>query len=324
MENSEQLMATLPTYRTTPTEPFSKTGVDYAGPVPYRTHLGRNPKIVKAWIAVFVCLVTRAIHLELVCDATTETFIAALRRFIARRGKVSEIISDNGTNFVGANNYLKAIFSQIENDKSTIENDCRIKWTFMTPGAPHQGGIYEAAVKSVKYHLVRIIGNISLTYDEYDTILCQTEALVNSRPLCALTDDPTNLNALTPGHFVILREPVGLPDEQDFRNTAENRLTRWNHVQKMLQHFWDRWHDEYLYTLINRPKWLQENRNHKVGDLVILKENNVPPLKWKLGRVQEILPGKDNNVRNVIVRTSTGIYKRPITKLALLLANNEE
>lgn len=325
MKTSEQIMASLPNIRTTPAEPFSKTGIDYAGPILYRTHLGRNPKVVKAWIAVFVCLVTRAIHLELVCDASTDTFIAALRRFIARRGRVTELISDNGTNFVGANNYLKSIYSQIEKDKSTIENECHIKWTFITPSAPHHGGIYEAAVKSVKYHLTRIIGNTSLTYDEYDTILCQTEALVNSRPLCALTDDPTNLNALTPGHFLLLRQPVALPDEQDFRPVAENRLTRWNHIQKMLQHFWDRWYAEYLSTLINRPKWINQGKNLKVGDIVIVKEDNVPPLRWKLGRIQEVrLSGQDKNVRTVIVRTKTGVYKRPITKIGLLLENQEE
>lgn len=116
------------------------------------------------WIAVFVCLVTRAIHLELLSDATTDAFVAALRRMIARRGRVSEMISDNGTNFVGANNYLKAIVTQIEEDVSQIENLCKITWKFTTPGAPHQGGIYEAAVKSIKYHLIRIIRDRTLTF----------------------------------------------------------------------------------------------------------------------------------------------------------------
>lgn len=324
MGNSEQLMATLPNFRTTPRDAFHTTGIDYAGPVTLKSNLGRNPRLIKAWIAVFVCVVTRAIHLELVSDATTNAFIAALRRMIARRGRVAEIISDNGTNFVGANNYLKSIFSELEKGKSQLEKACRIKWTFITPRAPHHGGIYEAAVKSVKYHLVRMVGNTTLTFEEYNTLLCQAEALVNSRPLCALTDDPTSLNALTPGHFIILKEPIGLPDEQDFREVRENRLSRWNHIQKMLQHFWQRWHDEYLSTLINRPKWLEQKRNYRVGDLVIIKEENIAPLKWKLGRIEKVLPGRDELIRSIIIRTATGVVKRPIVKVGLLLESNEE
>lgn len=93
MASSEQLMATLPNIRTTPSRPFSKVGVDYAGPVIVRSALGRLPKLTKAWIAVFVCLVTRAIHLELVSDATTQAFVAALKRLISRKGIIRDIVS---------------------------------------------------------------------------------------------------------------------------------------------------------------------------------------------------------------------------------------
>lgn len=253
MKTSEQLMATLPTVRTTPKRAFSKTGVDYAGPVIIRSALGRFPKLTKAWIAVFVCLVTRAIHLELVSDASTQAFIAALRRLIARRGTITEIISDNGTNFVGANNYIKAILQQINQNSKQFEEEFNLKWTFATPNAPHHGGIYEAAVKSTKHHLVRVIGNTSLTFEEYATVLCQVEACVNSRPLSPLNDDQTSLNALTPGHFLIGEELVRMPDESDFREVNENRLNRWNHLQQMTQHFWDRWKDE-LFIESNQSK----------------------------------------------------------------------
>lgn len=195
---------------------------------------------------------------------------------------------------------------------------------FTTPSAPHQGGIYEAAVKSIKHHLTRIIGETPLTFEEYATILCQVEAYVNSRPLCALSDDPTSLNALTPGHFIMGEAPVRLPDEEDYRDTPENRLNRWEKIQKMMQEFWDRWQHEYLTTLTNRTKWTEVKRNFQVGDLVILKEDNVPPLKWKLARVQEVFLGKDKQVRSVVVRTASGVFRRPIVKLALLLENNED
>lgn len=324
MKTSEQLMASLPTYRTTPKRAFSQVGIDYAGPVIVRSALGRLPKLTKAWIAVFVCLVTRAIHLELVSDATTQAFIAALKRMVSRRGIISHIVSDNGTNFVGANNYLKAIIEQIEQNSENISEQFNFKWTFSTPSAPHHGGIYEAAVKSIKHHLVRVIGDTTLTFEEYATVLSQTEACVNSRPICTLNDDPTSINALTPGHFIIGEPLIRIPDEQDFRQVPDNRLDRWNHLQKMIQHFWDRWQDEYIGTLINRSKWITPNQNLKIGDLVVVKEDNLPPLKWKLARIQEVLPGKDNLVRSVIIKTSTGVYKRPIVKLGLLLSAKEE
>lgn len=216
----------MPVNQTTSSRPFSKIGVDYAGLVQLRSSLGRLPKITKTWISIFVCLATRAIHVELVSDASTETFIAALRRMVARRGRVSEIIFNNGGNFVGANNFLRDIAENLRESSDQIEREFEIKWRFITPKAPRHGGIYEAAVKSIKYHLTRIIGETTLTFEEYDTILCQAEAYVNSRPMNTISDDPTDLNALTPGHFLIGEPLVRIPDERDLKETPINRLSR--------------------------------------------------------------------------------------------------
>lgn len=205
-----------------------------------------------------------------------------------------------------------------------IQQEFNLKWRFNPPGAPHMGGIYEAAVKSVKYHLIRIIGDTTLTFEEYNTMLCQAEAYVNSRPLTPLSDDPSDLSVLTPGHFLIFEPLVKIPDSRDYTEIPTNRLNRWEHIQQMLQHFWERWHREYLHTLINRPKWIKEQRNLKEGDLVIVMEENVAPLKWKLARVQEIFPGRDGLVRMVIIKTNTGTYKRPISKLGLLYPANSD
>lgn len=324
MQTSTQLMASLPINRTTPSRPFSAVGIDYAGPVTTRFNLGRAPKLTKAWIAVFVCLATRAIHLELVSSASTAHFLAALKRMIARRGMISEIVSDNGTNFVGANNFLQDLTKRQEEFQNIAERKFQIKWKFVSPAALHHGGIYEAAVKSVKHHLTRIIGETTLTFEEYQTILTQVESYVNSRPICALTDDSTDLNALTPGHFLIGEPLIGIPELNDYRETPDNRLDRWEHLLKMQQHFWERWHNEYLGTLINRSKWLNETENIKKGDLVVVKEENLPPMSWKLARIEEVLPGKDGLVRTVILRTSTGIYKRPITKLGVLYSPEKQ
>lgn len=102
-----------------------------------------------------------------------------------------------------------------------------------------------------------------------------------------------------------------------------NRLNRFEHLQKMAQHFWKRWHDKYLNILINRPKWLKKQRNFREGDVVVIKEDNTPPLRWNLGRIEEASKGSDGLIRFVTVRTRTGVYKRPITKLGLLVATDE-
>lgn len=323
MKTSEQLMAALPTIRTTPTRAFTRTGVDYAGPVMIRSALGRFPKLTKAYISVFVCLVTRAIHLELVSDETTEAFIEAFRRMVARRGLVAEMVSDNGRNFVGANNYLKTIIEEQQKRAPELEREFNLKWNFITPRAPHHGGIYEAAVKSVKHHLKRIIGETTLTFEKYSTILTQAEAFVNSRTISAISDDPTDLTVLTPGHFLVGEALVRIPDDSDYREVNPNRPNRWQHLQKMLQPFWDRWRDEYLGTLINRSKWTSEQTNLKVGDLVIEREDNTPPMKWKMARVPEVIPGKDGLVRTVVIRNSAGVYQRPITRLGRLHSTGE-
>lgn len=319
-----QLMAELPQSRTTPARPFLRIGVDYAGPVELRSKLGRFPKIVKAYICVFVCLVTRAVHLELVSDATTAAFIAAFRRFVARRGMVAEIISDNGTNFVGANNFLTKISNLNRDSSNQIEREFKAKWKFITPLAPHHGGIYEAAVKSAKHHLIRVIGTQTLTFEEYGTILSQVEAILNSRPMGPLTDEPTDTSALTPGHFIIGEPFIGLPDERDFTELKTNNLGRWEHLQQMIQNFWKRWHREYIGSLVNRSKWSKRNRNLEIGDLVIVKQDNIPPLRWKMARIISVIPGRDGAVRTVKIKTGTGEYLRPITKLGLFLSIEEQ
>lgn len=152
-KDTEQLMGDLPKCRVTVAEPFEKTGIDYAGPILLKE--GRHKAPVKAYIAIFVCLCTKAIHLELVTSMSTDSFMAALHRFVGRRGNVSELRSDNGTNFIGDQRELKELRemlqSQILNRK--MDEFCqarRMQWCFNPPKAPHQGGLWEAGVKSAK------------------------------------------------------------------------------------------------------------------------------------------------------------------------------
>ncbi|UYV72012.1 hypothetical protein LAZ67_9001549, partial [Cordylochernes scorpioides] len=195
-----QLMSDLPKERLTPGKPFSISGVDYDGPVNLRLSKGRGRKTEKGYICLFVCFVTRAVHLELVTDASTPTSMSAFKGFVARRGHCTRLYSDQGTNFVGAARQLRSRFyldqNQLKELAAVLAND-GTEWRFNPPGAPHFGGLWEAGVKALKYHMRRIIGNNLLTYEELLTVLVQIESCLNSIPLYPMSNDP---NDHTRGH----------------------------------------------------------------------------------------------------------------------------
>ncbi|GBP12586.1 hypothetical protein EVAR_10249_1 [Eumeta japonica] len=205
-ETIQPIMGHLPAERTNLEFPFFDTGVDYAGPIMIADRKGRGCKLIKTYISVFVCLATRAVHLELVSDLTKEAFISALNRFMARRGKPRNIFSDNGTSFVGAFNELSNILKQDFSSHFTEG----INFSFIPAYTPHFGGLWESAVKSIKYHLRRVLGLTHLTYDEMCTCLTQIEAILNSRPLTPLSIDTSDLTPLTPAHFLIGRSLTSL------------------------------------------------------------------------------------------------------------------
>ncbi len=196
-----------------------------------------------------------------------------------------------------------------------------IEWHTIPPLSPHFGGLWEAGVRSVKFHLKRVIGNHNLTFEELTTLLTQIEAVLNSRPLVKVDNDIDNLNILTPSHFLV-GEVITSPPE----TTQEIQLSlksRWDIVQKMKLCFWKRWHLDYLSSLQGRTKWKTMETNFKIGDIVILKEDNVPPAVWPLGKIVATHPGKDGVVRVVSIKTKKGIFKRSIVKLCALPVHQE-
>lgn len=270
-------------------------------------------------MAVFVCFATKAVHLEVVSDLTTEAFIAALKRFIARRGICKNIYSDNGTNFVGANNELMKHHQVVSRDERLKHflTTKEISWHFMPALSPHFGGLWEAAVKSFKHHVKRVVGEELFTYEQFTTFVIEIEAILNSRPLTPLSSDPNDLTALTPGHFLI-GDSLTCITEIDFSETPSNRLSAWQHIQKVKQDFWARWHKEYIHQLNLRHKWTKGSHDINQGTVVVLKDDNLPPLCWHLGRVEQVHPGADGIIRAVTVRTNNGVYKRNVKKLAPL------
>ncbi|XP_011262404.2 uncharacterized protein LOC105255050 [Camponotus floridanus] len=233
----QQLMDDLP--RVTPGKPFLDVGIDYVGPVQLRTARGRGHRSYRAFIAIFVCLRTRAVHLEPMSDYTTDAFLAALRRFTSRRGLCWTIWSDCGTNFVGADTQLRRLFAASNPELQRIQGELAcdgIHWRFNPSSALHFGGIWEAAVKSMKHHLRRVIGDAILTLEEMATLLSQVEACLNSRLLQAMTDDAEDLTALTPGHFLIGSVLLAVP-EPSLADQPVSQLDRWRLLQRMRDHF---------------------------------------------------------------------------------------
>ncbi|KAL6418584.1 hypothetical protein ACFW04_011986 [Cataglyphis niger] len=271
-----------------------------------------------------MCLSTKAVHLEVVFDYSTDAFLATLRRFTARRGLCRSLYSDCGTNFVGADAQLRAFFAASNPAQRQIADQLandRIQWRFNPPSAPHFGSLWEAAVKSLKHHLRRVLGESTLTYEEMSTFLTQIESCMNSRPLQALSDDPDDLTALTPGHFLVGTALNALP-EPCLVDAPIGRLSLWQLLQKMRDHFWDRWSREYLHSLFQRPKWWASNKEIRIGRLCLIRSDNTPPIRWPLARIIATQPGEDGQVRVVTVRTATSELTRPIVKIVLLLESS--
>ncbi|XP_062538804.1 uncharacterized protein LOC134207100 [Armigeres subalbatus] len=323
----KQPIGQLPIPRVTANEAFVCTGVDYCGPVFLKpTH--RKAAACKCYICVFVCLSTKAVHLELVSDLSTPAFLMALDRFVWRRNKPQHLYSDNGTNFIGAKNALHHLYQMLQpgpdNDKITkhlAENN--IQWHLIPPRAPNFGGLWEAAVKVAKTHLVRQLGSSLLSFEEFVTVLTKIEGCMNSRPLLPLSSDPNDLGALTPSHFLVRNMIRPLP-EADVRNVPLNRLSQYEKLQKYAQTFWYRWRNEYLKELN-----LQYNANPdrypiNVGDIVILKDESLPPARWPLARILETHPGPDGVTRVATLRTSSGVLKRAASKICPLECANEK
>ncbi|XP_046976577.1 uncharacterized protein LOC124542708 isoform X2 [Vanessa cardui] len=308
------IMGNLPEQRLHLEFPFLDTGVDYAGPIMIADRKGRGCRLIKSFICVFVCLATRAIHLELVSDLTKEAFLAAMSRFIARRGKPRNVFSDNGTTFVGAFNELASLLSQ---DLQLSSIDTGINFSFIPAYTPHFGGLWESAVKSTKHHLRRILGLTNLTFEEMTTCLIQVEAILNSRPLTPLSNDPSDLTPLTPSHFLIGRSLIMLPHSQVHSSNVSN-LQRCRRIEYLKQHFWNRFSNEYVVWLQERTKWCRSSGELKEGDLVVIKDKTSPPLMWPLGRIIKVLPGKDGIGRVADIRTRRGVLRRAFNTICPL------
>ena len=250
----------------------------------------------------FTCLVLRAIHIEVSHTLDTSSFINALRRFIARRGAVIEIRSDNATNFVGAEKELKLLIN--EWNQTAIHNfllQKQIKWIFNTPAASHHGGVWERCIRSVRKILNSVVRQQTLDDESLTTFMCEVENIINSRPLTAVSNDVKDLQPLTPNMLLCLKEEQSLPPgTEDSFDVYSSK--RWRRVQYLANLFWKRWVKEYLPILQKRQKWTKLNPNFTVGDVVIIADDNLPRNAWHMGVILETRNDKRGVVRSAKIK----------------------
>ena len=314
---ASQIMAPLPRLRTQLSlKAFSQTSVDFGGP--FLTKQGHGKTRQKRYLCLFTCLSTRAVHLEMAYALDTDSFLNAFYRMVSRRGLPEEMLSDNGTNFVGGHNELKDLVKQLDKDKIQDSTANRgVKWYFNPPAAPHFSGVHEVMIKAAKRAIYSILGNADITDEELQSAIIGAEGLINSRPLTYQSANEKDIVPLTPNHF--LHGQVGgqfAPDSVDIE--PFNPWKRWRLVQELVRHFWARWLKEWLPALNSRKKWYAEKRDIAIDDIVLVMATDTPRGKWPLGRVVQTYPGPDGRVRTVDVKVGSGTMRRPIIKLCPL------
>lgn len=329
----QQKMADLPTDRLQPGPPFTCVGVDTFGPwsvVTRRTRGGAANS--KRWGILFTCMTTRAVHIEVVEDMSSSSFINAFKRFVSIRGPVKQIRSDRGTNFIGAVDDLKINAVNVE-DGSVKDYlyDSGIEWLFNSPHSSHMGGSWERLIGTTRRILDSMISEIpgkEITHEVLVTFLAEVSAIINSRPLTVLSSDAEQPFPLTPSLIVNQKPDVLIPKDVSY-DCKDLYRAQWKRVQYLSDVFWKRWRMEYLHSLQERRKWTNIQNNIKVGDIVLLKDKQVNRIQWPMGIITKVFPSSDDIVRKVEVRIVKQVqdsesfrsftFIRPITELVVLL-----
>lgn len=328
----EQRMAELPKERVEASAPFTYCGMDVFGPFVIK----RARKEYKRYGLILTCLSSRAVHIEMLEDLSTDTFINALRCFISLRGAVRQLHCDHGTNFVGARNEFREALKQCNTKELEVFlADKQCEFIFNAPSASHAGGVWERQIRTVRNVLNATFSQCPGRLDDASlrTLFYEAMAIVNSRPLNVDgINDPKSLEPLTPNHLILMKSKVALPPPGKFVKEDVYATKRWRRVQYLIEQFWGRWKREYLLNISTRQKWHVPRRNLKVNDIVIIKDDTLPRNQWQLGRVVETMEQGDGLVRRVKVQVGErksprksdspfkpSIFERPIQKLVLLL-----
>lgn len=323
-----QKMADLPADRMSSCPPFTFVGVDVFGHWNISTRRTRGGSACsKRWAVLFTCLSSRAVHIELIEEMSSSSFINALRRFQALRGTVKEFRSDCGTNFVGAVHELNIDAINVTDTAITthLMNSGAV-WRFNPPHASHMGGAWERMIGVTRRILDSMLLDIKgakLTHEVLVTFMAEVCAIINARPLVPVSTDPESPSILSPN--VLLTQKVGnTVDQIPDLSLKDMYRSQWKFVQLLAETFWARWRREYLSNLQVRSKWMIDNVDYKIGDLVLLKDKEAIRNEWPVGLVQEPIPSEDGHVRKLRIRVMKDgkphEYIRPITETVYLMA----
>jgi hypothetical protein len=242
-------------------------------------------------------------------------------RFVARRGRPANIFSDNGTNFVGANNELKSCVSELDQNHINDSLLSRgIQWHFQPPSASHRGGVWERIIRSCRRLLNVLCNEQVLTDETLSTFMVEVERILNNRPIVSVSSDSRDIETLTPNHLIMLKTNSGIDIADGFAICYRKCYHQANYLAGI---FWHRWLREYVPTLQLRQKWLEPNRNLQPGDLVMIVSESMPRGKWPLGLIIEAHQSEDGYVRSVTIKTSLGQVLRDVRKVCLLEGNFE-
>lgn len=320
-EQAGQKMCDLPAERVNPSPAFSFVGTDCFGP--FTVKEGR--KEIKKYGVVFTCLSSRAVHIEVLDDMTTDCFINVLRCFIAVRGPIRKLYSDQGTNFVGARNE----FEKCKLEKYAI-TEC-FDWVFNVPHSSHMGGVWERQIKTIRNILnsMLLINGARLDTSSLRTFLYEAMSIINSRPLATVLDSDM---PLTPNQLLTMKScstssPPGHFDEQDTYSRK-----RWRVVQSLATEFWAKWKTNYVNNLQQRDKWVHKTDDIQLGDIVLVEDCNTPRSDWAVAKVIKTIPSKDQLIRKVVVEIADAnrvsdkgkrilkptVLERPVHKLVHL------
>ncbi|XP_065102634.1 uncharacterized protein [Paramisgurnus dabryanus] len=307
------IMADIPSARLRLNQPpFFSTGVDCFGP--FIVKIGRRSE--KRWGIIFKCLTTRCIHLDLLNSIDSDAFLLALRRFIARRGTPSEILSDQGTNFRGAETELRQAFKEMEPRLQELLADYQITFKLNPPAAPHFGGIWEREIRSVKSALQVVIGSQPVPEEVLSTVLIEVEGILNSKPLGYVSSDVADLDPVTPNMLLMGRRDASLPQVIYTPEPVTKR--RWRHTQSIVDHFWLYYTRHYLPDLQTRQKWQRETQDLTENTVVMIMDPQLPRASWPVGRVVKLIPSADGHIRSAQIQVKDRLYLRPVAKLVRL------
>ncbi|XP_073703910.1 meprin A subunit beta-like [Garra rufa] len=305
-KTENQSMGDLPVDRTEPSPPFTYVGMDCFGPI----YVKDGPKELKRYGLILTCLCSRAIHIEVVDDLSTDAFLNALRAFITIRGNVCQLRCDRGTNFIGAQKELADLMKEMNQEKVKALG---CEFLMIPPSASHMGGVWERQIRTIHSVLSAILDQSAKRLDSTSlrTLLYEVMAIVNSRPLSIEhLSDPTGPEPLTPNHILTMKSTIVQPPPGEFMKEDLCLQKRWRRVQYLANEFWIRWRKEYLLNLQPRQKWNVHRRNLKINDVVLLQDDMEPRNEWKLAKVTDVYPGTDNKVRKVRLLVSERTYDK--------------